>query len=619
MRLFFLRLMRVTILLYNQHLMAKLPNIVTKKRSVPKLFWWITKIAWKHSPGAFIGLIVFGLIPVLMGFANSYSFAQILTILSQPNPTITKIVPYLVLVLAFDYFPGVLYFIRSSFEEYILRKLSNVFEQMTLQKLDSLDIATIEQPDFQDLLYQARSRGENSMLTIFRWLEMIMRDTTRVVVALTIILVYTKIGLLIILLTTAPVYIYEAWRSKRLGKLWTVRSEANRKAGTKLSVFTTKSSLLEVKFLGIPKLFMEKIKAIRTEHHDAFTEDDVKTGPVYAASSLLPSAGIAASIILVLRDVLGGIRPLGALSFVWGSVWSFSSSLQSILRSIGRLEEQAVHANKLIDVLETEGYVEPNVGGIQYEVGVPPTIELQNVSFTYPGTERTILKNLSCVFGAGEEIALVGLNGAGKTTLLRLLTRVYDPTEGVILVNGIPLPEYNLYSWRDALSVMMQDYAVYSDESIKENILAGKVENAEFLERVTKESGVAEYASSYEKGLDQMIGREFHGGVELSKGQNQKLVLARVLYRNTPAIILDEPTAAVDALSEDYIFKALRDNYKNKTRVIISHKFSNVRDADKIILIQDGTVLEQGTHEKLMKIKKGKYKELFELQAEGYR
>jgi ATP-binding cassette subfamily B protein len=196
---------------------------------------------------------------------------------------------------------------------------------------------------------------------------------------------------------------------------------------------------------------------------------------------------------------------------------------------------------------------------------------------------------------------------------------VYDPTEGQIFINDIPLSEYYLESWRKGLSIMNQDYRIFDEETIKENIVFDAKVNNEYLQQVVHESGVDSYLHDYKNGIDQLIGKEFRGGVELSKGQNQKMILARTLYRNTPLIILDEPTAAIDALSEDKIFKALRNNHKEQTRVIISHKFSNVRDADKIILIEHGQIIEQGNHDQLMKIKKGKYKELFELQAEGYK
>lgn len=193
------------------------------------------------------------------------------------------------------------------------------------------------------------------------------------------------------------------------------------------------------------------------------------------------------------------------------------------------------------------------------------------------------------------------------------------PTEGEILVNDVPLSEYNLESWRNNMSIMNQDYKVFEEETIKENIIFDSEEKSELLQKVVDESDTSTYLKNYEKGINQLIGKEFRGGVELSKGQNQKMVLARTLYRNTPLVVLDEPTAAVDALSEDHIFKALRNNHKDQTRIIISHKFSNVRDADKIILIEHGRIIEQGSHAELMKITDGKYKELFELQAEGYK
>jgi ATP-binding cassette subfamily B protein len=199
-----------------------------------------------------------------------------------------------------------------------------------------------------------------------------------------------------------------------------------------------------------------------------------------------------------------------------------------------------------------------------------------------------------------------------------MITRVYDPTEGEILVDGKNLKEYNLFSWQQSIAALFQDYTVYLDESIKQNItLSEEKVDTQLMQKVVKDSMVIDFASKYEKGIDQMIGNEFRGGVELSKGQSQKVALARTLYHNRPVIILDEPTSAIDAMSEDYIFNSIRENYKDKTRILISHKFSNVRSADKIILIQEGEILEMGTHVELIQ-KAGRYKELFELQAKGY-
>ena len=600
--------------------MAQLPNIISRDRNIWQIFWWIIRIAYKSSPKSFIATVVLIAMIASIGFLNSYSFAEILNILAGENPNITKALLPLGMVLLFNYLPSPLHFTKASFREYTDRNITTYLEQKTIEKQAELDIATIEQPEFQDILYQAKSRGENALINIMSWFYILLDDLFRIVIAFTIIFSFTKLGLLLIIVFTLPTYFYESWRGKNLAKIWTDRSELSRKANTKLSVFSSKSSVLEVKFFGLVDMFKGKIMDIRKERNDVLTQDDIKTAPVSALSSASPVIGVAATVYFVIQGVISGVFKIGSLSFIWGAIWNFSSALNSVLRSVGRLSEYKIHANKVIDLLEMKPYISENlIGGGSTNTYTDYTLEFKNVSFTYPGAEREILTNISCNFASGQEIAIVGLNGAGKTTLLRLITRVYDPTAGIILLNGKDLREYNLAEYRNILGVMMQDYHTYSDETIRDNIITNKDFDEKLFHEVTTQTGVVDYVKQYEAGFDQMIGTEFRGGVELSKGQKQKLALARVLYRNAPIIILDEPTAAIDALSEDTIFKSLRENHTDQTRIIISHKFSNVRDADNIILIEHGAIIEQGSHDQLMNIDNGRYKELFELQAEGYK
>lgn len=601
--------------------MAKLPNLVhiDNPKSIFRIFWFIIKQTWKTNKWKFLATIFVTLLIVSFAFINSFSFGQIVNILTSPNPTWAKVIPYLLMIAFLDYAPGVLGFTEGSLTDYLDRGLRMDLEQLIYAKLGTLDIATIEQPDFQDTLYQIQSRGVSGIIAINFWLFTLIRQTFRVVIALSVLFAVTKIGLLILILSSIPIYFYESWRSKKLGKVFQSQSETNRKAGSRLGAFNNKDALIEVKFYGLANYFLKKIKDIRIDHHYHLAKDDRQILPWYAGAQIFPQIGILASAASIVRDVMLGVQKIGTLTFVWGTLWQFSNAFQTILRSVGRLEEHGQYASKLINLLDMESFVDENKNGLIYDANKSPVIEFKKVSFIYPGADREVLKNLSVIINAQSETALVGLNGAGKTTLLRLISRVYDPTSGEVLVNGINLKKYNLQSWRDALGIMLQDYTVYQDETIKENItFAHGDEDVELLKKVTEETGVAEYASTYELGLDQMVGKEYRGGVELSKGQKQKLVLARTLYQNHPFLILDEPTAAIDALSEDYIFKALRNNHKHQTRVIISHKFSNVRDADKIILIEHGKIIEQGSHDELMQIETGKYKELFNLQAEGY-
>lgn len=322
---------------------------------------------------------------------------------------------------------------------------------------------------------------------------------------------------------------------------------------------------------------------------------------------------------ILMRDVTSGVLAIGSLVFTFGLVSQFQSSLNTLFSNFGKMAEFKKNVDVLLDLIE----MEPMIVSGERKINIDEfeSIEFKNVSFAYPGqSDRLITKNLSLKITKGQNLAIVGLNGAGKTTFLKLLIRVYDPTQGEILLNGINLKEYDLKSWKRCLGILLQEYSIYQEETIIENIMLGdtRKHDQEIAEQVARHATADEFIQELPEKYNQRVGTEFRGGVELSKGQKQKLALARVLYRQAPIIILDEPTAAIDALSEDIIFRNLREKYQDHTRIIISHKFSNVRTADKIILIEHGQIIEEGSHSELIE-KKGKYAELFALQADGYK
>jgi len=598
--------------------MAKLSNITTKEYGIWYFFRWITKQLWNEHPWAFVSAIFLATFYSAFSFVGTFGFSGILNVLSGDNASWAAVFPLLLIIILTDYFPQSIGYLEGVVSDLIHRRLRNRIEQETITKVTTLDIATIEQPEFQDLYYQARSKGINNIGRILDWMISLVGHIARIVISLAIVFSISKISLIIVTAASLPVYFYHRKVAKANALLSDSQAELERKANTKLDAFVEKEALLEVKFLNISKYFSEKIKNIRLLHNKEYYKVDMKYFPWYNLIALLPSIGIGISLYLVISQVIRGQMLLGTLTLLWSSLWSFTWAFQTILRSIGSLEDAKIQASKIISLLGMSSFIKNVDTGIIYPQGVAPKIELKNVSFIYPGTDRKVISNISCVIEPKSEVALVGLNGAGKTTLLRLFTRVYDPTEGEILINDIPLNTYNLDSWRQALGIMLQDYHVYSDESIEENISFNTTVNKELLEKVAAESGVSEYSTTYTEGMKQMIGREFQGGVELSKGQKQKLALGRILYRDAPLVILDEPTAAIDAISEDRIFKAIRNNHRYQTRIIISHKFSNVRDADQIILIKNGKIVEQGNHADLMKLN-SEYAELFKIQAEGFK
>ncbi len=250
----------------------------------------------------------------------------------------------------------------------------------------------------------------------------------------------------------------------------------------------------------------------------------------------------------------------------------------------------------------------------------PPVIELKNISFHYPNADRNIFDKFSLKIKKGEKIAIVGENGAGKTTLIKLISRIYDPQKGEILINGIDLKNIKINDWYKNIGVLFQDYNFYGELTAKENIYIGKsikpIDEEKILE-AAKNADAHDFIMEYENGYDTIMSERFDGGIRPSSGQRQKIAIARFFYRNAPVAIFDEPTSAIDAMSEYRIFNRIYKFFENKTVVIISHRFSTVRNADRIIVLHNGEITEEGSHEQLMK-NKGRYFTAFSKQAEGY-
>lgn len=425
--------------------------------------------------------------------------------------------------------------------------------------------------------------------------------------------------LIVIFLGALPTYFFEKHSAKISAKIHKDNFEEWRMWTVKTNALQQKDAVSELKNFGLVNVFKKKfLVLIGSFHH--------KLSIMYSGrvrndliGELILSISFIIAFYLLIQDVRTGSLAVGSLVFAFGVVARFQGSINVIFSNFGKMNEHKKNVDIILDFLETETLVQSGT-----KIITPDEFEkiaINNVSFKYPGSDKFVLRDISLQIRKGDNIAIVGLNGAGKSTILKLITRVYDPTDGEILVNGINLKEYDLESWKKCLGILLQEYELYSEETIAENIMLGDVSkhDQDLVRESAIESTADDFIKDLPKNYDQKVGTEFHGGIELSKGQKQKVVLARVLYRNAPIIILDEPTASVDALSEDRIFKAIHQNHKNKTRIIISHKFSNVRGADQIILIEHGKIIEQGSHEELIKIKKGKYKELFQLQAKGYK
>jgi ATP-binding cassette subfamily B protein len=358
----------------------------------------------------------------------------------------------------------------------------------------------------------------------------------------------------------------------------------------------------------------------------------LRKGIAATGLSLLGLAGYYGAYALILVRAFTGAITVGTLTFLAAAFARSRDVTQRLMLTAGNIYEQSLYIKDLFDFFEMKPAIVSVPGAPQVPAVIRQGIVFEDVGFRYHGSDQWAVRHVDLRLAPGERVALVGENGAGKTTLTKLLARLYDPTEGRILLDGVDLREYDLASLRSAIAVIFQDFVRY-DLRLEENIGVGEIEEVrESLDhpdadQTRSHPAVMEAAAKsmatgllegFANGYRQVLGRRFEGGIELSGGEWQKIALARAYIRKASVVILDEPTAALDARAEYEVFSRFAELVSGQTALLISHRFSTVRMADRVIVLKEGSVVEEGTHDALL-ARNGLYAELFSLQAEGYR
>ena len=375
-----------------------------------------------------------------------------------------------------------------------------------------------------------------------------------------------------------------------------------------------------MKIFGLNGFLIDRYVRLATDFYAANRRLAIRRAGWGGLFTAIGTVGYYLAYAYIAWRTLAGVFSIGDLTFLAGSFRRLRTLFEGLLTSFSTTASQALYLNDLFSFFE----VRPEILSPDNPRPFPQPIRrgfvFEDVGFSYPDADRWAVRHLSFTLQAGEVLALVGENGAGKTTLVKLLTRLYDPDEGRILLDGHDLREYDLNALRGNMGVIFQDFVRYN-LSARDNIAVGKIaarSDHARIERAARRSQADEVISRLPTGYQQMIGKRFKNGVELSGGEWQKIAIARAYMREAAVLILDEPTAALDARSEFEVFKRFKELSDGKTAVLISHRFSSVRMADRILVLADGMVEAAGTHDQLM-AQPGRYSELFELQAAGYR
>lgn len=443
----------------------------------------------------------------------------------------------------------------------------------------------------------------------------------RLVTSMFAVLSFAPILVPIMMISLIP-SLWTEWRlSKMQWMLWDDKGDKQHLAYRTTYYLLDKWKLPETKIFGTRSYLLNLLTNIYDEFYGAQRKNYKQIQPLSLLSLLTETGVVVGAQVWLIAKAISGQLSIGSFTFYSGIITQFNGSLSLIASSGAYLNDQNQYMKDFYKLLDMQPQITSPENPINVDPKKLPTITFDNVTFNYPNSAVSALQNVSFTINAGEKIAFVGENGAGKSTIINLLLRFYDPQAGRILIDDTNIKDLDLNSYYKHIGVLFQHFNDYP-YSVRDNIALGRVKNFQddkSVKNAAKLAGADSFIEKYPKKYDQVLDVGFKDGIEPSGGQWQRIALARALFRAAGILILDEPTAAIDAKSEYAIFKTLEEHSKDKTTIIISHRFSTVRNAEKIYVLDNGKITEQGSHEQLMKLQNGLYKEMFDKQAEGYK
>lgn len=503
---------------------------------------------------------------------------------------------------------------------------SNKVSEDIIRHAATLDLYQFENAEFYDKMERARQQTTSRTVLLSLVLTQIQEIISLASLGVGLV-IFSPWLILLLVLAVIPSFIGELhfnMRSYSMTRSWT---QERRELDYLRYLGASNESAKEVKIFNLAGHLARQFKILADTYYQANKKLAISKSTWAGILSALGTLAYYGAYVVIILQTIGGIISLGTLTFLAGSFKRMQSGLQGIMLRFSQISSHSLYLSDLFDFFEIQPLIVDNPNKVPFPEVMKIGFRFENVSFKYPDMEQFAIRNLSFTLAAGEKIALVGENGAGKTTLIKLLARLYDPTEGNIYVDEINIREVELSSLRKNIGIIFQDF-IRLHFTARENITIGNIDyvmaenglNGTLEKRIvdaTQKSLADEVIETLPQGLDQMLGRRFDSGIDLSGGQWQKIALARAYMRDAQLLILDEPTSALDARAEHQVFERFTQLMDGKSAVIISHRFSTVRVADRILYLEHGELVEEGSHEELM-IQDGRYAELYNLQAKGY-
>ncbi len=595
-------------------------------RYVPALFRLIWRTHRGYTTAMIVLRVVRSVVPVTTFWVGKLILDSVIAA-KAGHGSLTQVWRYLALELAIVLAGEVLARASSLIESLLGDLFSNAMSVQLMEHAAKLDLAQFEDPEFYDHLERARRQTVGRIALLSLLLSM-SQDALTLLTLAGALIAYNPWLLLLLAVAVIPSFLGET-HFAALGYSLLFRWTPERRQLDYLRyVGASDKTAKEVQMFGLAPWLTERYRDLSQKFYEENRNLSVRRGVVSALLSILGTVGYyAAYVVILIRAVKGDIT-IGTLTFLAASFGRGRDVIQNILLSASNVAEQALYLRDLFVFLEMRPTIESPPNARPVPAKIQSGFVFENVGFRYPDSERWAVRNVDLVLRPGERVALVGENGAGKTTITKLLARLYDPTEGRITLDRVDLKEYDLVSLRHTIGVIFQDFVRY-DMRFDENIGVGEIDSVRAdldrnngtppaISAAAENSLAASLLPRFSKGYQQMLGRRFDEGVDLSGGEWQKIALARAYIRDAQVLILDEPTAALDARAEYEVFLRFSELVAGRMAILISHRFSTVRMADRIIVLRHGKVEEQGSHEELL-ANGGLYEELFTMQAQGYR
>ena len=586
--------------------------------------FYIFKLVWEASPWILIVMVIIALLNGVLPIFGTYITAQIINVLAMERTIWESLGVAINVLFIFQFIYLFLNRILTDVNRMILNLsgelVANHIRRKIMRKSKEVDVGCFDKPEFYEKLENANREAGMRPIQILNSSLNIVSCAISICGYIAVLLKISTIAPLIVGILALPYAIVNYVYRKKIVQYMFRRSKARRQMNYYSSSVVNKDMVKEMRLLGIADDFEKRYDAVFKDYFKGLKRIMLEEGFWNVLTGLfriLASCGLFYFVaVLVMNEKI----LIGDYSFYTGAVTAIGTGITTFITGTATVYEGTLFIDNLIAFMNHKSEIFSPEAPKTIQKNTGHKIEFKNVGFKYPGTDKYILKNFDLIIEKGETVALVGLNGAGKTTLIKLLTRLYDVSEGEILLDGVNIKEYDLKEYYNLFGIVFQDFGRYA-VSVKENIQYGNIDKKfsdEDIVEAAVQSNALEYIEKFENKFDTPLMRIFEeNGIELSVGQWQKLAVARAFYSDADILILDEPTASLDALAEQEIFRQFDRLRKDKTTLFVSHRLSSAVGADKIVVLKKGNIIEEGTHKELLN-KKGEYCKMFMAQAEKY-